>query len=237
MAGVYVAALIAAGIVLSAGIVLCLAFVRPERRWLYALLLVLQLPMSWAAYHYLRAPLDGWLAGAVADRGTYALLAMLYAPVTEEPAKLWPLLLPFVWRRLGRENAVGVALALGLGFGIGEIGFLAESVARAPAMAELSAFAFHGFIFERVLVCVWHPAFTAVTVAVAARKPALIPLGLLGSMALHYLGNFPIYLAVRDAFGLGHAGWQQALLAWTLIYAVLMGLLLAWLVWRGRRPR
>ena len=68
MAGVYVAALIAAGIVLSAGIVLCLAFVRPERRWLYALLLVLQLPMSWAAYHYLRAPLDGWLAGAVADR-------------------------------------------------------------------------------------------------------------------------------------------------------------------------
>lgn len=237
MAGIYVAALIAAGIVLSAAVVLWLVFARPERRWLYALLLALELPMSWAAFHYFRVPLDGWLTGAVADRGTYALLTMFYAPLTEEPAKLWPLLLPFVWRRLGRENAAGVALALGIGFGLGEIAFLAERVARVPAMAGLSAFAFNGFVFERVLVCIWHPAFAAVTVAAAARKPALIPLALLGSIALHFLGNFPIFLAARDAFGLGRAGWQEALLAWTLIYAVLSGLLLAWLAWRGRQPR
>lgn len=237
MPGLYVAALAAAGIVLAAAVALWLVFAKPERRWLYALLLALELPMSWAAFRYLRAPLDGWLAGAVADRGAYALLAMLYAPLTEEPAKLWPLLLPFVWRRLGRDNAAGIALALGIGFGLGEIGFLAEQVARAPAIAALPPEAFAGFVFERVLVCVWHPAFVAVTVAAAARRPALLPAGLLGAMALHFVGNFPIYLAARDAFGLGRAGWQQALLAWTLIYAVLMGMLLAWLAWRGRQPR
>ena len=237
MTGIHVAALIAAGIVLAAAAALWLVFAKPQRRWLYVVLLAIQLPMSWAAFHFVRVPLDRWIAGAIADRGTYTLLTMFYAPLTEEPAKLWPLLLPFVWRRLGRENAAGIALALGIGFGIGEIGFLAERVARVPQMAGLPAFAFTGFIFERVLVCLWHPAFAAVTVAAAARRPALIPAALLGSMALHFLGNFPIYLASRNAFGLGAAGWQQALLGWTLIYAIAMALLLAWLGWRGRQPR
>ena len=237
MAGIHTAALIAAGIVLAAGLALLLVLGKPQRRWLYAVLLLLQLPMSAAAFYYLRVPLDGWLSAAVADRGTYSLLAMLYAPLTEEPAKLWPLLLPFVRRRLGRENAVGVALALGLGFGIGEIGFLAERVARTPSLAALSWFAFTPFIVERVLVCVWHPAFAAVTVAAAARRPALVPVALLGSMALHFIGNFPIFLGARDVLGLGREGWQAALFGWTLFYAVLMALLLAWLRWRGRKAR
>jgi hypothetical protein len=237
MAGIHTAALIAASLVLAAAAILLLVFAKPERRWLYVALLVLELPMSAAAFHYLRLPLDGWLSGAIADRAVYTFVTLLYAPLTEEPAKLWPLLLPFVWRRLGRENAVGVALALGIGFGIGEIAFLAERIAQMPALASLSWFAFLGFVFERVLVCIWHPAFTAVTVAAAARRPTLVPAALLGSMALHYVGNFPIYLASRDVFGLGREGWQSAMLAWTLVYAALMGLLLAWLAWRGRLAR
>jgi hypothetical protein len=237
MAGIDAAALIAAGIALAAATALLFVVARPGRRWLYVVLFLLQLPMSAAAFHYLRVPLDGWLSGAIADRAVYTFVTLVYAPLTEEPAKLWPLALPFVWRRLGRENAAGVALALGIGFGIGEIGFLAERLARAPALAALSWFQFWGFIYERVLVCVWHAGFAAVTVAAAARRPALIPAALLGSMALHYLGNFPIYLASRDVLGLGRAGWQSAMLAWTLIYAALMALLLAGLARRGRATR
>jgi hypothetical protein len=237
MQGIYVAALIAAGVALAAALALLLAFAKPGRRWLYVALLAIELPMSAAAFYLVRAPLDGWVSAAVPDRALYTFVTLFYAPLTEEPAKLWPLLLPFVWRRLGRENAVGLALALGLGFGIGEIAFLAERLARAPSLAALSWFAFNGFIFERVLICVWHPAFAAVTVVAAARRPALAPLALLGSMALHFVGNFPIFLASRNALGLGRETWQTALLGWTLVYSVLMALLLAWLWRRGRVAR
>jgi hypothetical protein len=237
MAGIYIVALIAAGIVLAVAAALLFVFAKPGRRWLYLVLFLLQLPMSAAAFHYVRVPLDGWVSAAIADRTTYTLVTLFYAPLTEEPAKLWPLLLPFVWRRLGRENAVGVALALGVGFGAGEIAFLAEQFARTPALAALPWDQLLGFVYERVLVCIWHPGFVAVTVAAAARRPALIPAALLGAMALHYLGNFPIYLAARDVFGLGRETWQLAVLGWTLVYAVLMALLLAWLAWSGRRAR
>ncbi len=237
MTGIHVAALIAAGIVLAAAAALWLVFAKPQQRWLYAVLFGLQLPMSWAAFHYLRVPLDGWVSAAIGDRALYVFVRMAYAPLTEEPAKLWPLLLPFVWRRLARENAVGVALALGTGFGVGEIAFLAEQLARTSGIAALPWSSFSGFVFERVLVCIWHPAFVAVTAAAAARRPARIPVALLGAMALHYLGNFPIFLASIDAFGLGPQGWPLALLGWTLVYAVLMALLLAWLAWGGRRAR
>jgi hypothetical protein len=237
MPGLYVAALIAAGIALAGARVLLLVFAKPGRRWLFVVLLAVELPMSAAAFHLLRVPLDGWLSPAISDRALYTFLTLFYAPLTEEPAKLWPLLLPFVWRRLDRANAVGVALALGIGFGIGEIAFLAERLGRAPAVAALSWFAFNGFVFERVLVCVWHAAFVAVTVVAAARRPALAPLALVGSMALHFAGNFPIFLAARNTFGLGREQWQMALLGWTLVYTVLMALLLAWLWWRGRVAR
>ncbi len=237
MPGIYIAALIAAGIVLAVALSLLFVFARPERRWLYALLLVLELPMSAATLVYVRVPLNDWIASLVSDPATRTLVSTFYAPLTEEPAKLWPLLLPFVWRRLSRANAVGVALALGIGFAIGEIGFLADRIARAPSTAALPWFSFLGFVFERVLVSFWHPAFVAVATTAAARRPLLLPAGLLGAMALHYLGNFPIYLASRDAFGLGSAVWQTALLMWILLYTILTGLLLAWLWQRGRQPR
>jgi hypothetical protein len=234
MAGIYTAALIAAAIVLAAAVTLLLVFGKAGRRWLYLVLLLLVLPMSAVAYYFVRLPIDGWISGTVPDRALYGLLTMFYAPLTEEPAKLWPLLLPFVWRRLGRENAVGIALALGLGFGAGEIGFLAEQVARAPALAAMPWFSFTGFIIERILICIWHPAFAAVTVFTAARRPALIPIAFLGSAALHFIGNLPIFLAARDFLGLGRANWQLALLGWTLLYSALMALLLALLWLRGR---
>lgn len=229
MPGIVIAAIVAAALALAVlGTFLVKGASAGERRLLGALLL-LQLPMSWLAYEYLRVPLDAWLRPLIADRETYTIVTLFYAPLTEEPAKLWPLLLPWIWRRLTRANAVRVALALGLGFGIGEIAFLAARLAAVPAVAPLPWHAFGGFIAERLMVCLWHAAFTAVTVAAAAISLSRVPVGFLGSSALHFVGNFPIFLAALRLFGLGAAEWQLLLFAWTLVYTVAMAFLLVFL--------
>jgi hypothetical protein len=229
MPGIYIAAIVAATLALFVlGSVLVKGATSAERR-LYAVLLLLQLPMSWLTFEYVRVPLDGVLRPLIADRDAYGVLTLFYAPLTEEPAKLWPLLLPFVWRVLRRENAVRVALALGLGFGIGEIGFLAARVAAAPALAPLPWYMFGGFIAERLMVCLWHAAFTAVTVAAAAHALARVPAAFAGSMALHFVGNFPIYLAALRLFGLGAAEWQLLLFVWTVVYTVALAFLMFFL--------
>jgi len=229
MPGIYIAGVVAAVIALLVIGSFLVKGASPAERRLYLALILLQLPMSWLAFEYVRVPLDAWLRPLIADRDTYGALTLFYAPLTEEPAKLWPLLLPFVWRHLRRENAVRVALALGLGFGLGEIAFLAARVAASPAMAPLPWHVFGGFIAERLMVCLWHVAFTTVTVAAAAYALARVPAAFAGSAALHFLGNFPIYLAALRLFGLGPAEWQLLLFAWTIAYTVAMAFLIFFL--------
>src|SRR5687768_1894370 len=153
MPGLYIAALVAASVALAAASPLLVLTGDRRRRWLPVLLLALQLPMCAAAFYFLRVPLDSLVKSVVPDPGLYPFVTVLYAPLTEDPAKLWPLLLPFVWKQLSIDSPMRMALALGIGFGIGEIGFLAERLARTPAIAALPWSAFGGFIIERVLVC------------------------------------------------------------------------------------
>lgn len=237
MPGIYIAALVAGAVALAAAIPLLLLTGERRKWWPPLLVLLLQLPMCAIAFYYLRIPLDGWIKSLIADRAVYTFVTVLYAPLTEEPAKLWPIFLPFVWRNLGGANALRVALALGVGFGLGEIGFLAERLARNAQLAALPIEMFGGFIIERILVCVWHAAFVAVPVFAAARRPALIPVALLGAMVLHFIGNFPIYLSAIGAFGIPAAEWPALLFGWTLIYTVVLALLLAFLWMRGRVAR
>ncbi|HEY7610986.1 MAG TPA: hypothetical protein VIF14_17295 [Alphaproteobacteria bacterium] len=229
MTGIYIAAIVASALALAVMGGFLVKGASPGERRFYGGLLLLQLPMSWLAFEYVRVPLDSWIRSLIADRETYSIVTLFYAPFTEEPAKLWPLLLPWVWRRLNRANAVRVALALGLGFGIGEIAFLAARLASVPAMAALPWYGFGGFVAERLMVCLWHAAFTAVTVTAAALSAKRIPIGFLGSAALHFIGNFPIFLASLRLFGLGVPEWQLLLLGWTVVYAVAMALLLVFL--------
>ncbi len=86
---------------------------------------------------------------------------LLYAPLTEEPAKWLPLLLPFIRSELRKENAAAFALAVGLGFGVGEICFLANQLGRVPEIAALPFWHLGGFISERALVCLLHGCFIA----------------------------------------------------------------------------
>src|SRR5688572_23951476 len=71
-----------------------------EERGLLAILLLVMLPMNALAFYMVRMPLDGWSSSIMGKQNeTYHFIQTLYAPITEEPAKLWPLLIPFFYRR------------------------------------------------------------------------------------------------------------------------------------------
>src|SRR3982751_5165983 len=130
--GIVIAPIITALLFLrGSGAALGLIAPRDERR-LLALLILLELPMSVGTFYLVRRPLDGLVHGLPGDAGVYRWLTTLYAPLTEEPAKLWPLLIPLIARRVGRDNAVRAAVALGLGFGLGEIALVAKFIRDAP---------------------------------------------------------------------------------------------------------
>ena len=120
-------------------------------------------------------------------------LALFYAPLTEEPAKWLVLLLPFVRRGLDAESAIPLALAIGVGFGIGELWFIAQQVARVPEYAAVPFYMFTGFLGERFAVCFLHGAFIAYAVRQLAERRSFLLGGLVG-IGLHFATNFPIFL-------------------------------------------
>jgi RsiW-degrading membrane proteinase PrsW (M82 family) len=121
-------------------------------------------------------------------------LRAILPPMIEEPAKMVPLLLPILAHKLTRENAWRFGVALGLGFGLGEIALLVQLLQQAQVVSAAPWTALTGFISERYIVCLTHGAFTAAALVVwRGGRPFLQ--GLLAAMALHFLANLPIALA------------------------------------------
>jgi len=174
---------------------------RAERP-LLVLCYLLQLPVSAAAFYLVRVPLDEHLVRPlIGGTEVYWWGRVLYAPLTEEPGKLWPLLIPWIATQVTRENATRVAMALGLGFGVGEIGFVASLVLGSPEVAARAWYEFGGFINERFLVCLIHGLFTSMTLLGWKRWRIGFAGGLALSMLLHLLGNLPILLGARGLLG------------------------------------
>ncbi len=167
---------------------------------------LITLPLQPLAFYLLRVPLDGRLRGALGTGSLYLILTTFYAPLTEEPAKWLALAVPPVRRLLRPDNVVPVTMAIGLGFGIGEIWFLAEQLTRVPEYAALPFWMFSGFLIERSYVCFLHGGFVLFLVHRLAHGRPLWP-GALAGMALHYLVNLPIFLAGIGAFGLPQEAW------------------------------
>src|SRR5205085_2630523 len=160
----------------------------PANERLLWLAFCVALPLQPLAFYCLRTPLDHTLVGQLGSTSSiYQLLASLYAPLTEEPAKLVPLLIPAIYRDLRLANFARYALAIGLGFAIGEMWLLACLVAQIPKYAELPFYQFGGYFAERLLVCVFHSAF--VSVALWRLRNRFI-VGFAGAVGLHWLGNF-----------------------------------------------
>jgi RsiW-degrading membrane proteinase PrsW (M82 family) len=139
MKSIYVTAFITTAVVFSVygGIIFKMKS-RVDWRWpLLAFLIVL--PLQPLVFYLVRLPFNNWLVGRLGSTSNlYEWITLFYAPLTEEPAKLIPLLVPFIFLDIRKENFVRYALAIGLGFGIGEIWFLAERIASNPSFASFS---------------------------------------------------------------------------------------------------
>jgi uncharacterized membrane protein YhfC len=150
-------------------------------------------------FHFVRLPFDHWIAARMAGSPLLFWIRSAYAPLTEEPAKLWPLLLPAVRRHITAENVGRFALAFGLGFAIGEIVTVADLLlAHDPKLAQQPWWQWNGFIGERLMTCAIHPAMTSLAL-VGWRRWRSFPLGLALAMTAHWCSNFPI--------GMSHRGW------------------------------
>lgn len=176
------------------------------------------LPLQPLAFYFVRLPLDHWLVAHLGSASaTYRWLTTFYAPLTEEPAKLVPLLIPAIYRDINAKNSVRYALAIGVGFAIGEMWFIAERVAQMPALGALPFYQFGGYVTERLMVCVFHAAFVSVALWGLRRWFAL---SLAGAMALHWLGNFPLALMAWNVGGLSKTFWAVFIQCWLALYLV-----------------
>jgi hypothetical protein len=230
--GIYIAAAITTVFVIALyGTIIARMSARTD--WPVLLLAaVVALPLQPLAYYLVRLPLNGALTATLGAGALLTALTLLYAPLTEEPAKWLPLLVPPIRRRLRPDNAVAIALAVGLGFGIGEIWFLAVQVAVVPAYAGLPFYAFGGFLIERALVCFLHGAMISFAYHRLATGRSFLVGGLIG-MALHFMLNLPIFLAAVDLFGIGALAWQVVLTFWAPGIALVLGIAVSKLT-RGR---
>jgi hypothetical protein len=128
-----------------------------------------------------------------------------------------PLLIPAIRRDINATNLVRYALAIGLGFAIGEMWLVAHFVARVPAFAALPFYLFGGYVGERLMTCLLHAAFASVSFW---RLRSRFLLGIAGAMTLHWLLNFPILLMAWNAGGLGKIFWTTANQLWLLLFVV-----------------
>jgi DNA-directed RNA polymerase subunit RPC12/RpoP len=182
------------------------------------------LPMQPLFFYLIRLPfhdlMKQWFAG---NKPLLGFLTTFYAPLTEEPAKLIPLLLVFVRRQINRRNLASFAVMIGLGFGIGEMWMVAHEITRAPQFASLAWYDFMGYLNERFMVCILHASFTAFVLLFMRSR---FWLGILIAMSLHYALNFPIYLKAIDAFGIGKEAWDVVLSIYVLVCFIVLGMAL-----------
>lgn len=234
VAGIYVAATLTTLFVVAVyGIVVLRLSQREDRRALLVAALV-ALPLQPVLFYLLRLPLDAALRGALGTGILYGWLTTFYAPLTEEPAKWLPLALPLVRSAVAPRTVVPLALAIGLGFGLGELWFLAEQVGRVPAYASLPFWAFGGFAIERFYVTFLHGGFVLFVIAAVAAGRSPLRGALLG-MVLHYAVNAPIFLAGIDAFGLGPAAWTAVATLFPTLVALVLALAMGAMAGRTRK--
>lgn len=225
--GLFIAAAITTALALG-GFAMLLRQADDRRAMLLAFLIAL--PLAPLAIYLVRLPIDGLLRNTFGIAGVVTIISLFYAPLTEEPAKWLTAAVPKVRRAIVTDPIV-LALAAGLGFGVGEIWFLAHALIKSPGYPDLPFWMFGGFVIERLEVCFLHGAFLVPPFYALACGRSFL-LGGAAGMVSHFLLNFPIYLASINAFGLG-VNWKPLLLLWTVLFVVLGAILVLWL---PRRP-
>jgi hypothetical protein len=216
--GIYLTAVITTAIAAAIFWPLIHKLKMPANERLLWLAAALALPLQPLAFYFVRVPLDHWLVTQLGSTSTtYQWLISLYAPLTEEPAKLVPLLIPAIRHDIRAANFVRYALAIGVGFAIGEMWFIADRIAHVPLFAEIPFYQFGGYVGERLMVCLFHGAFVSVALWQLRRR---FVLGFAGAVALHWFCNFPLLLMAWDVGGLGKTFWAVAAQGWLVAYVL-----------------
>ena len=216
MHGIYLTAVLTTGIASAIFGPLIHKLKMPANERLVWLAAGIALPLQPLAFYLIRVPIDHWLVGQLGSTSlTYQWLTSFYAPLTEEPAKLVPLLIPAIRRDISAANFVRYALAIGVGFGIGEMWFIAERITHLPAFNGMPFYQFGGYVGERLMVCLFHGAFVSVALWRLGRRFAL---GVAGAATLHWLGNFPLLLMAWNVGGLGTTFWTVVIQFWLVFY-------------------
>jgi hypothetical protein len=238
MLGIHIAAILTTAVIVM---LFWLKFIKGKQAvdsrslWLAALI---TLPLQPLAYYLVRLPLDAWLSAHLDKNGlTYSALKTLYAPVTEETAKLIPLLVPFISREIRPQNFAQYAWAIGMSFAVGEVWFVAVKISEVPRFAALPFYDFAGFFSERLMTCVFHSAFVAITLWKLRNRTLL---GLAAAMAFHWAGNFPIFLMSWNAGALEPNTYSFLIQLHLLLLLLIAGGLLVWFgqginIFYGRR--
>lgn len=161
--GIYIAALFTS-IVAAVQLTMIIRRAEADERTRLWAVVALTLPMQPLAFYLVRVPLNHGLASCLGrNSDLYQWLTTLYAPLTEEAAKLVALLVPMIYREIRPTNFVRYSLTIGISFAIGEMWFIAERVTHQSGLAALPSYQFVGYVMERLMTCVFHSTFVAIT--------------------------------------------------------------------------
>lgn len=256
MPQIYIAAAIITVLALAAAGGGLVRLCPPTRRKWLVLLIALEIPLHALAFECVRLPVHELLKGAFPlESGWFAFLQNFYAPLTEEPAKLLPLLiLPALFAGAGKRELVLIAVAVGLGFGIGETWLIATKIQANPAVSGYQWHEYGGFMLERSMVMLIHAGFTCAALHLGVLKRRKLA-GLAVAMGLHFLANYPIYLLGPHGIAASFTVFQIVLTLWVIGVAVGAARYLLWLgvdhgdargsngapceksIWKARCPR
>jgi len=226
MAGIWIAAVITT--LFSLGIIgFLIAKISPadDRRFL-AIIAAVHLPLCASAIYFVRIPIDSVLQTTLGvTTAAYLLVATLYAPLTEEAAKLWLVLFPWFRKKLDGRTAIHIGMAIGLGFGVGEMWLVAYFLSKNPDIASMPWYLLVGYMNERFFVCLNHAAFTTAALRTIRQAPVR---SILFAVGLHWAGNFPLLLSAINFGGIGANNWQTLAGIWVYVYSIGMIVLLAY---------
>jgi hypothetical protein len=157
------------------------------------ILFIISLFECYMAFYYVRMPLDNLIKGVVPVVSTYYLfIALSYAPITEEMAKIIPVWISQLFKKtITKDNQILYAMTIGLAFGIGEMFFLASMVSQNLTLMYDKWYYFYWYMLERFLVCFVHQILVIVSICWVMKKKIRY---FFYAMLLHAICNLPIVL-------------------------------------------
>jgi hypothetical protein len=205
MPGIYVMA----GLTILVTSLLCISTLNSWRQSDHRLawLILVGLPLSFVVNRFIKTPIivnvATWASIPLNINANVPLwfigLVWLNAPVFEEAIKILPALL--LARQIfpgGASQVLMSGLALGMGFGLGEAGYLAYGIAQSPTYNQLPWYMFTGFASERLIVTFAHGFMSSLVVLGIYYGKRNILLGFMTAAGLHALINLgPIFLALK----------------------------------------